>query len=301
MVMVWFPHLIWFEQARDALNLAALSGGVEPNRTAAFIRIGGALLLAQTGLLLLTALAGSPGGVRRDAPTIDRPGMDPFARLFVYYFALASAWAALLFQTVLGRAGLAAGTAPLLIFSGLAVVVAAGDSIRIYRQRGAALLWLGLLVLPPLGAVAAVTLLPWVFPLDFKVMLPARDMGQFFAENFQRRTGRPLAIVAGEPHLAELIALTAPSRPSLLLQATPERTRWVTPQSIAENGMVVVWTALDTTGAAPAEIRAAFPELVPELPHRFLRRVEGRLPPLRVGWAVIRPRSITTPPATPAE
>jgi hypothetical protein len=301
MVMVWFPHLIWFEQARDALNLAALSGGVEPNRTSAFIRIGGALVLAQTGLFLLMALAGSAGGVRRDAPTIDRPGMDPFAKLFVCYFALSPAWAALLFQTVLGRAGLAAGTAPLLIFSGLAVVVAAGDSIRIYRQRGAALLWLGLLVLPPLGAVAAVTLLPWVFPLDFKVMLPARDMGQFFADNFQRRTGRPLAIVAGEPHFAELIALTAPSRPSLLLQATPERTRWVTPQSIAENGMVVVWTAVDATGAAPAEIRAAFPDLVPELPQRFLRRVEGRLPPLRVGWAVIRPRSITTPPATPAE
>jgi hypothetical protein len=97
--------------------------------------------------------------------------------------------------------------------------------------------------------------------------------------------------VAGESRLAELIAMTGPGRPSLLLQAVPERTRWVTPQAIAEKGMVVVWTATDTTGTAPPEIRAAFPELVPELPHRFERRVEGRLPPLRVGWAVIRPRS----------
>ena len=292
MVMVWFPHLIWFEQARDALNLAALSGGEGPNRTSALIRIGGAILLAQTGLFVLMALAGSPGRARGAvAPTIDRPAMDPFAKLFVYYFALAPVWAALLFLTVVGRAGLLAGVAPLLVFSSLAIVVAAGETIRIYHQRGAALLWLGLLVLPPLGAIVAVTMLPWIFPVDLKVALPARDIGRFFADNFQRRTGRALAIVAGEPRLAELIAMTAPGRPSLLLQAVPERARWVTPQAIAEKGMVVVWTATDTTGTAPPEIRAAFPDLVPELPHRFERRVEGRLPPLRVGWAVIRPRS----------
>ena len=33
-------------------------------------------------------------------------------------------------------------------------------------------------------------------------------MGRFFAESFERRTGRPLEIVAGDPHLAALIALS---------------------------------------------------------------------------------------------
>ena len=47
-------------------------------------------------------------------------------------------------------------------------------------------------------------------------------MGQFFADSFQRRTGRPLAIVAGDPATASLVALTAPSRPSLYLESAPE-------------------------------------------------------------------------------
>jgi hypothetical protein len=301
MVLVLFPHLIWFDEAREVLNLAALSGGETPDRISAVVRVGGALLLAHAGLILLLLLAGPPARMRQaDAPSIDRPPMDPFAKLFVYYFALVPAWAVLLFLSILGRAGLLAGAAPLVVFSGLAVVVLAGERIRIYHQRAVASLWFALLILPPVGAIAALTVLPWIFPLDLRITLPARDMGQFFGENFQRRTGRPLAIVAGEPRLSELIALAAPSRPSLMLQATPERTRWVTPQALAEKGAVVVWTATDTAGTPPPEIRAYFPDLVPELPHRFARRVEGRLPPLRVGWAVIRPRAGTAP-ATPAE
>jgi 4-amino-4-deoxy-L-arabinose transferase-like glycosyltransferase len=296
MVLVLFPHLIWFDEMREVLNLAALSGGGAPDRVAAVIRIGGALLLTHAGLILLLVLASARGRMRQaDAPSIDRPPMDPFGKLFVYYFALVPAWAVLLFLTMLGRAGLLAGVAPLVVFSGLAAVVVAGERIRIYHQRGVASLWFALLILPPLGAIAAVTALPWIFPVDARITLPARDMGRFFAENFQRRTGRPLAVVAGEPRLSELIALAAPSRPSLLLQGTPERTRWITPQTLAEKGSVVVWTATDTAGTPPPEIRASFPDLVPELPRRFERRVEGRLPPLRVGWAVIRPGAVTSP------
>jgi 4-amino-4-deoxy-L-arabinose transferase-like glycosyltransferase len=299
-VLVVFPHLIWFDEAREVLNLAALSGGEAPDRVSAVVRIGGALLLAHAGLILLLVLAGTPAHIRQaDAAGIDRPPMDPFAKLFVYYFAVVPAWAVLLFLTILGRAGLLVGAAPLVVFSGLAVVVAARERIRIHHQRGVASLWFALLVLPPLGAIAAVTVLPWVFPLDLRITLPARDMGQFFGENFQRRTGRPLAVVAGEPRLSELIALAAPSRPSLLLQATPERTHWVTPQTLADKGAVVVWTAADTTGTPPPEIRARFPDLVPELPHRFVRRVEGRLPPLRVGWAMLRPRAGAAPGTAP--
>jgi 4-amino-4-deoxy-L-arabinose transferase-like glycosyltransferase len=296
MVLVLFPHLIWFDEAREVLSLAALGGGEAPDRLSVVVRIGGSLLLAHAGLILLLVLAAMPGRMRQAAaPSIDRPAMDPFAKLFVYYFAVVPAWAVLLFLTIIGRAGLLVGVAPLVVFSGLAVVIAAGERIRIYHQRGAASLWFALLIVPPVGAIAAVTALPWIFPVDLRITLPARDMGQFFGENFQRRTGRPLAVVAGEPRLSELIALAAPSRPSLMLQATPERSRWVTPQALAEKGAVVVWTATDTAGTPPEEIRSHFPDLVPELPHRFARRIEGRLPPLRVGWAVIRPRAATAP------
>ena len=38
--------------------------------------------------------------------------------------------------------------------------------------------------------------------------------------------------------------------------------------------------------------RARFPDMVPEVPRSFDRSVQGRLPLLRIGWAVIRPALI---------
>jgi hypothetical protein len=52
---------------------------------------------------------------------------------------------------------------------------------------------------------------------------------------------------------------------------------------------VIVWPAAGTDPAPPPEIQANFPDLVPEVPHTFARPVRGRLPPLLIGWGVIRP------------
>src|SRR5262249_7258556 len=81
-----------------------------------------------------------------------------------------------------------------------------------------------------------------------------------------------------------LIALGAPSRPSLFLSATPERSPWVTPDAIRSKGAIVVWPTADTAGTPPAEIKERFPDLVPEVPRAFEREVQGRLPLLRIGW-----------------
>ncbi len=93
-----------------------------------------------------------------------------------------------------------------------------------------------LLLLPPLIVALAVLLLPWTFAVDLRVAQPAAEMGRFFAESFERRTGRPLAVVTGDTHTAALVALTAPSRPSLDFFAAPELSPWVTPQDIDDQG-----------------------------------------------------------------
>jgi hypothetical protein len=117
-------------------------------------------------------------------------------------------------------------------------------------------------------------------------------MGEFFAESFQRRTGQKLAIVTGDPRTAALVALAAPSRPSVFSDADPSRTPWVTADDIRNKGAVVVWLAADTSATPPPEIKIYFPDLVAEVPRTFDRPVEGRLPLLRVGWGVIRPGSV---------
>ena len=60
----------------------------------------------------------------------------------------------------------------------------------------------------------------------------------------------------------------------------------------------MVWPTNDTTGAPPPAIKARFPELIPDVPRVFDRRVQGFTPPVRIGWGVIRPRGLApeTPP-----
>jgi len=124
-------------------------------------------------------------------------------------------------------------------------------------------------------------------------------MARFFSESFQRRTGVPLPIVAGDQRTAALVALASPSRPSLFLAAEPTRSPWVTLNDIETKGAVLVWPTTDTAGTPPAVIRARFPDLVPELPRAFERPITGQLGLLRIGWAVIRPQGqpADAPPA----
>ena len=68
--------------------------------------------------------------------------------------------------------------------------------------------------------------------------------------------------------------------------------RGVTADDIRKKGAIVVWRTDETTPVPPPEIRAYFPDLVPEVPRTFDRPVRGRLPLLWVGWGVIRPGSV---------
>jgi hypothetical protein len=147
------------------------------------------------------------------------------------------------------------------------------------------------LLVPPALALLALATMPWI-GVDLSVNRPAKEMAAFFIDNFERRVGAPPRIVAGEARTAALVALGAgDARPSLLLDETPARSPWVTMNDVKLKGAIVVWPTTDTSGAPPAEIKARFPEIVPEVPRAFARPVQGRLPMLRIGWAIVRPIS----------
>ena len=259
------------------------------------------IVAAHAGLIVLVALvAGWPWPRHDPAPVIVRPKVDPFARRFVYFFALTPAFVGTLLAVLIGWSGPVGGIAPLVILSSLLVIVAAGDGIVFSRQHVVIAAWFGLLIIPPIMTVAALAILPWL-NVDLKVTYPAQAMARFFSESFERRTNAPLRIVTGDPRMAALVALGAPSRPSLFLSATPERSPWVTPDAIKTQGAIVVWPTTDTAGTPPAEIRERFPDLVPEVPRAFERSVQGRLPLLRIGWAVIRPQGQAAPSAAAGE
>lgn len=296
-----FLHLLWLQGMAESLApmLDRLrDAGVAGRNTSAWLGLLIALVVAHAGLAILVVLAsGWPRARANPAPPIMRTAVDPFAMTFVKVFALVPALLATAFAVIAGVPLPIGGAAPLVVLSGLAVVLIAGDSIALYHQRILGFAWAGLLIVPAMFVPLVMVLLPWTIGTDLKVAQPAAAMGRFFAESFERRTGRPLAVVTGDIRTAALVALAAPSRPSVFFDADPERSPWVTVEDIRRKGAVVVWPASDTNPTPPPDIKTYFPDLIPEVPHTFERPVRGRLSLLRIGWGVIRPQNAPAPAA----
>lgn len=290
--IVIFPHLAWLKGARD-LVLSGLNDSAATAGTLSLgIRLCVLLVLTHLGLGLLVAFAsGWPRRPRERAPVIGRNPVEPLARLFVYFFALMPAASAIAIVFASGRLGPLDRVAPLVLLSGLAVVVAAGDQVPLYRERIVSSTWFGLLLAPPVLIVLGIALLPWMATIDFQVSQPANTEGRFFADNFQRRTGKPLGFVTGDPQIAPLVALGAPSRPHIYFDWAPERSPWASPADFRERGGILVWPARDNTGMPPTALKAQFPAMVPEVPRSFARSIQGLLPLIRLGWATVRPQA----------
>jgi len=285
------PYLIWLIRA-DTLALpqwpaiADLSG-----RALHWAILLGGLVLAVSGIVLLVGLnSGRSGRKPEEAPIIYRPPVDPLARDFVYFFAIAPALIASLISGLFNLDRVVGGAGIALLMSGLAVIVAAGDLIQLRRQRMLRSAWAATIIAPALAVLATTLFQPWTGGGEVATSLPATAIARFFGDSFERRTNHPLRAVAGDAQLAALISLDA-SRPHLFLDAAPERTPWMTIPKFNESGGVVVWRASDTVGTPPADIAQRFPGLVPEVPRAFERLVNGRQPLLRIGWAFVRPKA----------
>lgn len=299
--VVIFPHAAWL--ARSWPLVAATLR--ESTERASALWLAGALLAAHLGLVLLALLSSGLGRKRDErAPEIDRSPVAPAARAFVYFFALAPALVVVAMVAIGERLPQAAllknfgvlttwsVLAPLVLFSGIAVVLAAGNRVLIYRERLVSSSWLGLLLAPPLLVALSLFVVPWTFARDNRIAQPSAPEAQFFADTYQRRTGQPLQYVSGDARLAPLIAMMTPAgpegRPRVFFAWAPQRSPWVSVDDVVAHGGVLVWPAA-ANNAVPEDLRTQFPGLVPELPRQFDRAVQGRLPPIRVGWAVLRP------------
>ena len=292
LIFVLFAHVYWLQRLGGVMPVLARlrDAGLAAGNTGAWLRLLVLLIIAHAGLVVLVVLAsGWPRTRINPAPAILRAPADRSAATFVKVFALLPAMLATIAAVLIGESQPLGGSAPLLLLSGLAVIVLCHDSIELRHQRILGFAWTGLLLVPALLVPVAIVVMPWAIGSDLRVAQPASAMGRFFAESFERRTAHPLAVVSGDMRTAALIALAAPSRPSIYFAADPQRSPWVTPADIRDKGAVIVWPAAGTDPAPPADIKARFPDLVPEVPRSFERPVRGRLPPLLIGWGMIRP------------
>ena len=298
-----FPHLIWIDRVEQSLpSLAAMAHGLlEPRRVLDGLAVIGWILMFHAGFLALVIVAvGIHGDPRSLAPAFARAPVGDFAKSFIYFFACLPALVSTVVSMTLQRPTPVGGVAPLVVLSGLAVVTAFGDVIRLHRQGVLWRLWVALLVLPPTAAIAAVVMLPWTLGIGLEANRPANAMARFFTDAFRHRTGHPLSIVVGDAEIGPLVAMASPDRPRLLLADQPQFTPFVTDADIRAKGAILVWALSGAAPAPPPAISARFPDLVVEVPQSFERPVQGRLPLYRVGWAMLRPGAPSGPPGPPA-
>jgi hypothetical protein len=289
-VALALPYLVWLTRA-DTLAwphwpaLADLRA-----RALHWAGLLGGLLVAISGIVALVAFnSGWLDRNRDEAPIIYRPPVDTLARDFVYFFAIAPALAGSLIAGLFDLDGVVGGAGIALLMTGLAAIVATGDLVYLRRQRLLRVVWALAIIAPALVVVATTIFLPWTGSAEVATSLPATQIARFFGDSFERRTNHPLRAVTGDAQLASLIALDK-GRPHLFLDATPERTPWLTLAKFNQTGGVVVWRAADTVGTPPPDLAQRFPDMVPEVPRAFERLVNGRQPLLRIGWAIVRPK-----------
>ncbi len=285
------PYLVWLIRA-DVPGLPHWPAIADLNaRMLHGAALLGALLFALVGILVLAVLNSrlldrGPD----DASVIFRPPVDPLARNFVYFFAIAPALGGSLVSGLFDLDRVFGGAGVALLMSGLAVIVASGDLIPLRRQRILRSVWAGAIVAPALAVLLSAIVIPWTAGSEVATSLPSVAIGRYFDESFARRTGGRLRAVSGDAQLAALIGLSA-ARPHLFLAAEPERTPWMNSAKFNQSGGVVVWRASDTVGTPPPELARQFPGLIAEVPRAFDWLVNGRQPLLRIGWAIVRPKA----------
>jgi len=120
--------------------------------------------------------------------------------------------------------------------SGLAAIVATGDLVYLRRQRLLRTVWAAIILAPALLVAATTLFLPWTGSNEVATTLPATAIAHFFGDSFERRTSQRLrGGVLVDAQLAALISLDS-GRPHLFLDATPQRSPWLSMAKFNETG-----------------------------------------------------------------
>ncbi|MGD1037036.1 MAG: glycosyltransferase family 39 protein [Roseiarcus sp.] len=158
------------------------------------------------------------------------------------------------------------------------------ERLRVVAARLAAALSLGALVASPAVALSRA----WLSN-DANDVQPRKELAKEATRLWRERTGRPLAYVAGSDLYDTGVAFYSPDRPHGFIHFDFFRNRWVTPQALAEKGLLSVCVKDDAdclaSTAALATERATRTEMT--LAHEFFGH---RAKPVSFVVTVIPPR-----------
>lgn len=292
------PHVLWLVKS----NFTPFAYALDQEEAASFagrVFYAGKFLAAQlldhAPLLLVAALATlglwRPGAPAREPLLVplSRPGA--FDRVYVAWIALAPALIAALMSLILGIQFRSLWGAPMFAFSGLALLLLAGETLTVRRPRPCAFLLVAYLVAIPLLHTAGLWVAPWLDHKAHRPIWPAQEIAARMSAAWTGQTGKPLSVVGGHPWLAGLIGLYGPDRPSILLRE-PEHSPWIEPQALRAKGAIVVWQIRDgARPGMPESYRIGGMTSVEQEPLAFAWPLGLPIAPIAVGWAIVAPRA----------
>ncbi|KAA0874355.1 glycosyltransferase family 39 protein [Nitrincola tapanii] len=125
---------------------------------------------------------------------------------------------------------------------------------------------------------------------------PDKAMAQALASVWQAETGcTRVGVVAGDYWLAGLASLRLEARPSVWIQGQYAYSPWITPERIAEQGVLWIWQG---QAEQPAALQALLQDSLLQTPAAIepaqgvleLEWPRGRAAPLELHWALMPPR-----------
>ncbi|MEM1050121.1 MAG: glycosyltransferase family 39 protein [Pseudomonadota bacterium] len=184
--------------------------------------------------------AGNRKGIP-SCPEIPVGGTSKFDRTYVLIMAAAPLAISIMLCFAMGIEFLTMWGMPMFNLSGLALVVLAGRSFRLWNGAKLAALYLIFLVSLPVLIAAGQAVTPALTDRANRTMWPGAYHGWLVSNQWRRETGTPLAVVAGDIWSAGLVGLYSPDRPAVLLEGDFRRSPWIDRSALEETGLAIVW------------------------------------------------------------
>jgi hypothetical protein len=249
-VVVCVPLVRWLVASGFAPLSYAEARGREQSLMATLLFPANAALQAAP-IALTLALAGF---FARDPKTPAVPAqLAPGAARFLWLMALAPPLLSVALA-VLGGSGLRASwLAPALPLMALLIVAAWPGNLSDVVMSRLRTIGIALAVLIPLGyGLSVVTQSRVSDGPPLRVSWPQAEIARALSAAWTEATGKPLRIVTGRAWPAGLVALDHPDRPSIFTEGEPSFAPWITPDRLARDGTLVVWSESSSADITPA-------------------------------------------------
>lgn len=202
-------------------------------------------------------------GNRRGAercPEITVRTPSDFDRTFVFIMALAPLGVSIVLCFVMGIEFLTMWGMPMFGLSGLALVLWARHSFKLWLGSRLATAYLLLVFGLPIAISIGLAVTPVFTDRANRTMWPATDHARIVTEEWHKITQSPLEVVAGDIWAAGIVGLYSPDRPSVLIEGDFRRSPWIDADRLGATGFAIVWRVRWGIEEPPGWVKKDYPD-----------------------------------------